>query len=93
MREVYNCIDYDALGHPLYVVRNEGKTVYLWSYNYLHLAAEIKGATISEVRTAMGNLKQQSMIFLQMYAPEKMKRYLSIQRISIRQTSMQKMSV
>ena len=24
------------------------------SYNYLHLAAEIKGATISEVRTAMG---------------------------------------
>ena len=44
-------------------------------------------------RTAMGNLKQQSMIFLQMYAPEKMKRYLSIQRISIRQTSMQKMSV
>ena len=30
---------------------------------------------------------------LQMYAPEKMKRYLSIQRISIRQTSMQKMSV
>ena len=73
--------------------RSEGKTVYLWSYNYLHLAAEIKGATISEVRTAMGNLKQQSMIFLQMYAPEKMKRYLSIQRISIRQTSMQKMSV
>lgn len=54
LREVYNCIDYDALGHPLYVVRNEGKTVYLWSYNYLHLAAEIKGATISEVRTAMG---------------------------------------
>lgn len=54
LKEVYNCIDYDALGHPLYVVRNEGKTVYLWSYNYLHLAAEIKGATISEVRTAMG---------------------------------------
>ena len=54
LREVYNCIDYDALGHPLYGFKIGGKTFYLWSNNYFPHSAEIKASTISAVLTAIG---------------------------------------
>jgi YD repeat-containing protein len=47
--------NYDAHGNPLYISKDDEaeKTVYLWSYNYLYLIAEIKNATYSEVKTAL----------------------------------------
>jgi len=51
------CYDkYTSKGNPLSVSVNNGsdRTVYLWSYNYQYPVAEIKGATLSEVKTALG---------------------------------------
>jgi len=46
----------DVYGNPLFEVKNNSdKTVYLWSYNYQYLIAEIKNATYSDVCKAIGN--------------------------------------
>lgn len=56
LKEVYTCLDYDQLGHPIYVERNGRKTIYLWSYNCQHLAAEINGISIDELQNAIGSI-------------------------------------
>jgi hypothetical protein len=44
--------NYDLHGNPLYVTKNGVEnTVYLWGYDYQYPIAEIKNATIDEVRT------------------------------------------
>ncbi len=53
LRSVYECRHFDQWNHPMYVVTNKDKTVYLWGYNYMYLIAEIRGATIEEVERAM----------------------------------------
>lgn len=59
-------MDYDGYKHPLYVIRGGEKTVYLWGYNYQHLVAEIKGVTLQEVETAIGDL----LSFMQAETPD-----------------------
>jgi len=52
--EVRSVYDYDKRGNPLFLSKDESdRTVYLWSYNYQYPVAEIKGATLSEVKNAM----------------------------------------
>ena len=49
-------LNYDSRGNPLHIVKNGVENiVYLWSYNYNYLVAEIKGATYEQVRNAFGN--------------------------------------
>lgn len=55
LKDVYHCLDFDNLGHPVEVTRNGDKTVYLWSYNNSHLAAVIKGVSHEEIERAIGN--------------------------------------
>lgn len=66
LKETYHCMDYDGYKHPLYVIRGGEKTVYLWGYNYQHLVAEIKGVTLQEVETAIGDL----LSFMQAETPD-----------------------
>ncbi len=46
--------NYDAHGNPQYVSKDDAdKVVYLWSYNYQHLVAEIKNVTYSQVESIL----------------------------------------
>ena len=48
-------LKYDSRGNPLHIVKNGvDNIVYLWSYNYNYLVAEIKGATYAQVLAAFG---------------------------------------
>lgn len=50
-----NILAYDSKGNPLWLVNQAGfSTVYLWSYNYTYPVAEIKNATLNDVKTSLG---------------------------------------
>lgn len=45
-------LTFDSKGNPLWLINQAGfSTVYLWSYNYTYPVAEIKNATLEEVKT------------------------------------------
>ena len=53
-RIVYN--DYNTYGNPLYIVKDGvDQVVYIWSYKGQYPIAEIKGATYTDVKAALGN--------------------------------------
>lgn len=46
---------YDTYGNPVYVTKDFGqRMVCLWSYNYRYPIVEVKGATVGEVKAALG---------------------------------------
>lgn len=55
-KEVFHCLDYDSKEHPMYVVANGEKTVYLWGYDYSYLIAEIRGVSLEDVEEVIGDL-------------------------------------
>ncbi len=51
----FSVVEYDDYHNPVYIIRNNTEhTVYIWGYNGMYPVAEISGATLDEVLTALG---------------------------------------
>lgn len=50
--------EYDSRHNPIYIIEDGIKhTVYLWGYNYKYIVAEIKNATLDEVKSVIRNIE------------------------------------